>query len=151
MQKGFYVYSIKLVKSKKVPYDIEKSITGSALAAEAARKYYGSLDREIFSVLLLDVRNRLIGANLVSIGSLTQCSVHPREVFKPAVLANAAAMIFLHNHPSGDPTPSMEDIALTRQLVQAGKLLGIQVLDHVILGESRHTSLRETGLVEFRR
>ena len=85
-------------------------------------------------VILLDRKNAPIGLNTVSIGSLTASVVHMREVFKPAILANAAAILCGHNHPSGDPTPSREDRALTQRLVEAGKLLGIAVLDHIVLG-----------------
>ena len=84
---------------------------------------------------MLDRKNKMIGVNTVSVGSLTASVVHPREVFKPAILGNAAAVICGHKHPSGDPQPSQEDRALTTRLVDAGKLLGIQVLDHVIVGD----------------
>lgn len=146
---GFLLYSLKLVKSGKVSYDAGKAITSPALAAEAARKYYGSPDREIVSVLLLDARNRIIGANLVSVGTLDKSIVDPREVFKAAILANAAAILIIHNHPSGDPSPSRDDVVLTARLVEAGKFLGIRVLDHIILGEGTYASLKEAGLVAF--
>jgi DNA repair protein RadC len=93
----------------------------------------------------LDRKNRLIGLNTVSIGSLTASVVHPREVFKPAILANAAAVIVAHNHPSGDPHPSQEDKLLTRKLVLAGEALSIQVLDHLVLGDGRHYSFKDAG------
>jgi DNA repair protein RadC len=93
------------------------------------------VDREHFMVILLDRKNAPIGINTVSIGSLTASVVHMREVFKPAILANAAAILCGHNHPSGDPAPSHEDRALTQRLVDAGKLLGIAVLDHIVLGD----------------
>ena len=89
--------------------------------------------------MLLDRKNTGIGINTVAVGSLTAAVVHPREVFKPALLANAAAILCAHNHPSGDPQPSAEDRALTTRLVEAGKLLGIQMLDHVIVGDGTET------------
>jgi DNA repair protein RadC len=103
---------------------------------------------EVFWLLPLDARHRLVrGAPIaVSRGILNSALVHPREVFLHAILSCAAAVIFVHNHPSGDPTPSAEDRALTQQLVAAGKLLDIPVLDHVIIGTERFVSLAETGL-----
>jgi DNA repair protein RadC len=100
-------------------------------------------------VVLLDRKNKAIGLNTVAIGSLTGSTVSLREVFKPAILANAAALLCAHNHPSGDPQPSAEDRALTTRLVEAGKLLGIQVLDHVILGDGTdaYYSFADTGLL----
>jgi DNA repair protein RadC len=105
------------------------------------------LDREHFVVLALDARNRPIGCHTVSVGSLSASIVHPREVFKFAILANAAAVILAHNHPSGDTTPSHEDVELTRRLREAGELLGIAVLDHVVVTDGDHTSFRERGLM----
>jgi DNA repair protein RadC len=113
-------------------------------------------DVENFWALHLDTRYRLIGKpRQISRGILDASLVHPREVFREAVRSSAAAMILLHNHPSGDTTPSGEDLRITRQLVEAGKLMGIDVLDHVIIGRliedggTEHASLRESGLVEF--
>lgn len=100
-------------------------------------------EREQFVVLLLDGKHRLKGRCLVSIGSLSTSIVHPREVFRPAIRAAAAAVLCVHNHPSGDPEPSQEDLAVTQRLDQAGKLLGIPLLDHVVLGEGRWVSLRQ--------
>ena len=106
-------------------------------AARAARQLIGEdLDREVFGVLLVDTRNRVTAMHVVSMGDLNGTLVHPREVFKCAILGSAATIIAFHNHPSGDPAPSREDIALTKRLVAGGELLGIQVLDHVVLGEA---------------
>jgi DNA repair protein RadC len=105
------------------------------------------LRKEVFVALLLDGKNRLIRRVRVSEGSLTSSVVHPREAFLPAVRASAAAVIFAHNHPSGDPTPSREDISITEQLRQAGQILGISVLDHLIIGENSFSSLAEEGLL----
>jgi DNA repair protein RadC len=103
------------------------------------------LEREVFYVLLLDGKNRAQGEVLVSEGSLTAALVHPREVFAPAIREAAAAVILVHNHPSGDPTPSAEDRALTERLRQVGELVGIRVLDHVVIGRGRWASLAEEG------
>jgi DNA repair protein RadC len=103
--------------------------------------------REEFRCVLLDTKNRVIREEIVSIGSLTASLVHPRETFTTAVRESAAAVIFVHNHPSGDAKPSQEDILLTKRLVQAGDLLGIRVLDHVIVGKGGHFSFRDNGLI----
>jgi DNA repair protein RadC len=102
------------------------------------------LDREVFYVLLLDGRNRVRAEVRVSEGSLTAALVHPREVFAPAIRTAAAAIILVHNHPSGDPTPSAEDTALSTRLRQVGELVGIRVLDHVVIGDGRWASMAET-------
>jgi len=114
--------------------------------AAALRVEMAGLDREQFTCCHLDVRNRLISREIVSLGHLSSALVHPREVFKAAILANAAAVALVHNHPSGDTEPSREDVELTRRLVRAGELLGIPVLDHVIIAGSRHCSIMEKGL-----
>ena len=103
------------------------------------------LRKELFVALLLDGKNRLIRQVRISEGSLTSSVVHPREAFLPAVRASAAAVIFAHNHPSGDPTPSREDLSITEQLRQAGRILGISVLDHLIIGSGSYRSLAEEG------
>jgi DNA repair protein RadC len=104
--------------------------------------------KEEFRCVLLDTKNRVIKEETVSTGSLTASLVHPRETFKTAVRESAAAVIFIHNHPSGDIKPSQEDILLTRRLIQAGDLLGIKVLDHVIVGDGGHFSFRDSGLMQ---
>ncbi len=104
------------------------------------------LDREHFKVFLLNTKNQVIGVELVSMGSLNSTIVHPREVFKNPIKRSAAALILVHNHPSGDPTPSREDIELTKRLAEAGSLLGINVLDHIIIGDNRFVSLKERKL-----
>ena len=100
---------------------------------------------EIFKVVLLDAKNSFVKETTISKGSLTLSVVHPREVFAFAVRESAAGVIFLHNHPSGDPTPSVEDRSLTDRLVAAGNLLGIPVLDHIVMGDSRYVSFADEG------
>jgi DNA repair protein RadC len=102
--------------------------------------------REHFIALLLDTKNGVLRQKTVSVGDLSSAVVHPREVFLEAVRHSAASMIVAHNHPSGDPTPSSEDIAVTRRLQEAGELLGIAILDHIIIGDGRFISLKEQGL-----
>jgi DNA repair protein RadC len=118
--------------------------------ADAARlftEYIGASDREIFAAAFLTVRHRIIALQTVSVGCLTSSIVHPRELFKVAIVSNAAALVVSHNHPSGDPEPSADDLALTRRLRAAGELLGIELLDHVIVGDARYVSLKERGLL----
>ncbi len=103
--------------------------------------------KEHFLTLHLDGKNRIVCLDRVSVGSLNQCVVHVREVFKSAVLSSAAAVLLIHNHPSGDPEPSREDREITRRLKDAGDLLGIPVLDHVIVGEDGYLSFVERGLL----
>ncbi len=112
-----------------------------------------TLDREAFFVLLMDTRNQIIAVHPCSVGSVNASIVHPRETFKAAIVAGAAAIICVHNHPSGDPTPSKEDIAITSRLVEAGVLLGIPVFDHVVMGfeengaAPRFVSFKQQGLM----
>jgi len=108
---------------------------------------YSTRPVETFGLLALDVRHRLRREAVVSVGCLTASLVHPREVFQEAVVSRAAALVLFHNHPSGDPEPSAEDLALTRRLVAAGTLMGIEVLDHLVLGAGRYVSLKERGVL----
>jgi DNA repair protein RadC len=103
--------------------------------------------REVFLALLLDSKNRLIREVQISEGSLSASIVHPREVFAPVLKESAAAVLFVHNHPSGDPTPSREDIEITERLKQVGDLMGVRVLDHVIIGNGEYVSLADRGLL----
>jgi DNA repair protein RadC len=103
--------------------------------------------REFFVVLLLDSKKELIGKEVISIGTLNASLVHPRELFLPAISDAASEIVLVHNHPSGDLTPSEEDLALTRRIAEAGKLLGIELLDHVIVSRTGYKSLREEGII----
>ena len=120
-------------------------ITSARTVAELLLPQYGSRTVEQFGIVLLDTKHRVLRTTVVSIGTLDASIVHPREIFREAASAGAAAIVLFHNHPSGDPEPSKEDVALTRRLMAAGILMGIDVLDHVILGEARYCSLREKG------
>lgn len=106
---------------------------------------FGARPVEQFGVVLLDAKHRLLRTRVLTVGTLDRSVVHPREVFREAAAARAASIVLFHNHPSSDPTPSDEDVVLTRRLVQAGELMGIAVLDHLILTATRYCSLRETG------
>ena len=125
----------------------QKSFVSSTDVARYFMPRMRDLRKEIFMVLMLDARNTLIRGVTVSVGSLTASIVHPREVFRPAILSSAASVIFVHNHPSGDPTPSQDDLKITAQLVDAGSMMDIKVLDHIIIGRKTFTSLAGMGLI----
>ncbi|OAT85610.1 RadC family protein [Desulfotomaculum copahuensis] len=105
------------------------------------------LDREHFRALLLNTRHQVIVRETISIGTLNSSTVHPRELFRNAIKRGAAALILVHNHPSGDPSPSSEDLDVTRRLQEAGRIIGIDVLDHVIIGDNRFVSLKAQGQI----
>lgn len=109
------------------------------------REHLGSQKRELFYVLLLDGKNRKIKDVKISEGSLTSSLVHPREVFNPVIRESAAAVILVHNHPSGDPTPSQEDLEITRRLREVGEVMGVRVLDHIVVGRGKYVSFVDDG------
>jgi DNA repair protein RadC len=126
------VINIQMVKERQILYNGARLSTPEQ-AAEAFCALIGNPDREYFVCMLLDGRNRISAIHTVSQGSLNQSIVHPRETFKAAILANSAAILIAHNHPTGDLTPSREDLDITKRLKEAGELLGIKVLDHIIV------------------
>jgi DNA repair protein RadC len=136
-------YRVALVREGSVTV-ARKRIGSPQDVCDLARKVLGDADREYFLVVLLDTKNNVTGVNVVSIGCLNSSLVHPREVFKAAILHNAASIVLCHNHPSGDAIASREDLEITKRLVEAGKIIGIEVLDHVIVGDG-YTSLKEKG------
>ena len=137
-------YRVRLVRDNRaVP--ASSPLTTSVAAAAIFRPLFAGLDREQSLVCGLDAKHRIIGVNIVSIGSLTLAIVHPREVFKPLILMNAAAWIGAHNHPSCDVTPSEEDRVLTNRLKQGADLLGIRLLDHLILTDEHCYSFADQG------
>ena len=141
------IVAIQMIKERSATYDVNsKSITGSEDIAEVLEKFFETADREQFIAVCLNSKNKVLCINIVSQGSLNSSVVHPREVFKAAILSNAAAIIVAHNHPSGNPTPSEEDKKLTNTLFSAGKVLGIPVLDHLIIGDYYY-SFKEHSLM----
>jgi len=121
-----------------------------ASTEDAARMFMEPMryhTKEYFNVLLLDAKGGLLATETVAVGDLSSSIVHPREAFRPAVRRSAAAVIFLHNHPSGNPAPSPQDVEVTERLVQTGKILGIQVLDHIIIGDGTYLSMKEKNLL----
>lgn len=139
------LFRLQVVKEPHSPLYGGTKISESRDVRNLLDAHFEGRPQEEFVVVFLDAKHRPTGYQVVSVGSLTLSIVHPREVFKAAVCMNAAAVICAHNHPSGDPTPSQEDRALTKRLVESGELLGIRVLDHVVLGEDRHVSFADEG------
>jgi len=140
------IYKLKMVKEDTVEYS-DTTIKSPCDIVRLAREVLEmeEMAEENFIVICLNTKNKIAGVHTVSIGSLNASIVHPREVFKAALLNNASGIICLHNHPSGDPEPSREDIETTHRLVNAGNILGIKVLDHIIIGDGRYISLKEQG------
>ena len=144
--KSYFGHEVKIQLVRESKPVKECQIKNSRDVYELVRPELETLDREVFLVISLDTKNRVLGLNMVSMGSVSSSPVHPREVFKSAILLNASCIILAHNHPSGDTTPSKDDKVITQRLFEAGKLLGIQVLDHVIVG-NKFFSLMENGLI----
>jgi DNA repair protein RadC len=123
------------------------SISDPSRLVKAIRKGIQEKAKEHFKLVLLNSRNRIIGISTISVGTLNSSLVHPREVFKDALRHSASSIILVHNHPSDDPEPSGDDITVTRRLADAGRLMGIDVLDHIIITRQCYTSLKERGLL----
>ena len=140
-------FDVRLVRDGRVAIMEPTIIRTPADTLPVLEAELSELSYERFVALSLNTKNHVIAVLPVSNGSLNASIVHPRELFQRAILSNCASLIIAHNHPSGDPTPSPEDIALTRRLVEAGELLDIPILDHVILGYGRYVSFKEKGLI----
>ena len=142
--KRINIVSIKMVKESSFLYQT-RQILSPKDAYEMIKEQLEGLDREHFIIACLNTKNEPTNITVVSVGSLNKAIVHPREVFKTAILSNAASIMAFHNHPSGETTPSQQDIQLTKRLYEAGELLGIKLLDHLIIGDGTFTSLKEKG------
>lgn len=127
------------------PSRVKEQLSSPDAVADFLMPQMRYLDREVFKCLYLNQKNCLLFTETISIGSLTSSIVHPREVFKPAVKRSAACIILSHNHPSGDPAPSREDIEVTNRLIEAGRVLGISIIDHIVIGDQRYVSLKQSG------
>ena len=150
VQKSFSKFSLKVVKEQSVSYECMKGNLTNTLAVFNILKAIelGNEPEEVFVMIALNQKNSVLGVFEVSRGHLSGTMVHPREVFKRALLLNSARIIVAHNHPSGDTTPSKDDIATTKRLVKAGEILGVEVLDHLIVGyDDDFISLREQRLL----
>ena len=150
-RKFISVYRVTLVKDRRVAFS-QRQLNNSAQAQPLIRKLIetqGQPDREQFCVVLLNAKNEIIGLNIVSTGDLLSATVHPREVLKPAILANACSMVLCHNHPSEILSPSPEDIAITERIIRASKVIGIQVHEHLIIStqSDRYFSFADNGLI----
>ena len=140
---------VVLVKEKAGRYELPRKIGSPEDAYRAVTTITNVQEeaQEVFGILILNTKNKIVAVHEVSRGILNSSMVHPREVFKPAVLHNAAAIICFHNHPSGDTEPSKADIETTNRLVKAGKIMGIEIFDHLVIGDDRYVSLRERGVI----
>ena len=142
--KRINIVSIKMVKESSFLYQTRQILSPND-AYEMIKEQLEGLDREQFIIACLNTKNEPTNISVVSVGTLNKAIVHPREVFKTAILSNAASIMAFHNHPSGDTIPSDQDIQLTHRLVEAGELLGIKLLDHLIIGDRSFTSLKQKG------
>ncbi|BCA35673.1 DNA repair protein RadC [Bacillus thuringiensis] len=138
------IVKLKMVKESSLLYK-GRRVKSPEDASLLFKQFLDGADREYFIVLCLDIKNQPTAINVCHIGSLNSSIVHPREVLKPAIISNAASIIVAHNHPSNDPTPSREDLEVTKRLMEAGKVVGIDVLDHLIVCEESFISLKEKG------
>lgn len=143
------IYEIQRIKQVVSEIETNKYIIRSPEdGADIARQFIGDDDREVFFVMCLNTKNHVIAVHRAHVGSLNASIVHPRDVFKAAIMNNSASIVVSHQHPSGDPQPSQEDIHITRRLTEAGRILGIELLDHIIIGDNnKKVSLKERGYV----
>ena len=156
--RGLPIVRVRLEQDRVIG---NESVNTQDKAVEYIIREFADLDREVFMILNLDTALRPINLNVVSMGTLNEAMVHPREVFKASILSNANSVICIHNHPGGDVTPSDPDIALTNRLTECGKILGIEVADHLIIGgrdgtyfsfqESARTNMQTMGMAENER
>lgn len=140
------VCRVALVREATVATET-RTVGGPADAAAVLRSLIGDYDREALAVLLLNTKHRIIAGHIASIGTLDSAAAGPREIFRAAILAGAKAIVLGHNHPSGDPEPSQHDLAFTKRLLDASRLLGIPLLDHIIVGDRNYVSLAERGAI----
>ncbi|RDW21370.1 DNA repair protein RadC [Oceanobacillus arenosus] len=140
------IVSLRLVKESSMLYK-NRSVCSPEDGYDLLKKFLGDVDREYFIVICLDTKNQPTSINICHIGSLNASLVHPREVMKPAILSNAASILVGHNHPSGQADPSQEDIQVTRRLKEAGNVMGIELLDHIVMGDDSFVSLKEQGYI----
>jgi DNA repair protein RadC len=136
------IVRVKLVREKDAIYG-PKTITGPEELASIVKRFLADTDREVFLTVNFSTANTINSIHIVSIGSLDRAIVHPREVFKAAILSNASSIALVHSHPSGSLNPSTEDIQITKKLVQCGEILNIKVIDHIIVADDQHLSLAE--------
>ncbi len=148
-RKRVSIIKTTIIKERTMLYGA-RQINTPVLAAGLARDLFANADRELLVVASLDTKCNPLSLEIAAIGNINTCIVSPRETFKSAILSNAVNIMIFHNHPSGDCTPSNEDIAVTKRLIEVGELLGIPLLDHIIIGgDNSYLSLRENGIALF--
>jgi DNA repair protein RadC len=140
---------VKSLEVREIEYSYDKrpKINGMDDVVEVVKPLIADPNKEFFMALYLNTKNGVLKQEVVSIGSLGANIVHPREIFKTACMISASSIIVAHNHPSGDPSPSREDIELTKNLCEAGKMIGIELLDHVIIGYDKNYGFKESGIL----
>ncbi len=140
---------VKSLEVREIEYSYEKrpKISGMDDVVNAVKPMIADANKEFFLALYLNTKNGIIKQEVISVGSLNANIVHPREVFRTVCMVSASSIIVAHNHPSGDPTPSREDIEITKKLAEAGKMMGIELLDHVIIGHDRNYGFKESGML----
>jgi DNA repair protein RadC len=140
---------VKSLEIREIEYSYDKrpKISDMDDVIKAVKPLIANQNKEFFIALYLNTKNGIIKQEVVSIGSLSANVVHPREVFRTACMLSASSIIVAHNHPSGDPAPGREDIEITKKLAEAGKMIGIELLDHVILGQDRNYGFKESGML----
>lgn len=146
------IYQVKLVKVGEIEFAASLDGTYAGNLVQLLFEYLDGADRENMVVIMLNTKYKVIGINTAHIGSLDSTIIHPREIFKPAILSNAAAIVIAHNHPSGDAIPSRQDVEVTEKIKDAGEMIGIELLDHIIIGNKDTMdfySMRERGIVYF--
>lgn len=141
------LYTTRLVRETEFTYPDRFQVTDPDGVATILHDYFRDKDREEFLLVLLDTANTVIGLSQISVGGLSSSVVEARQIFKTAILSNAAALILAHQHPSGNPEPSREDIKITRQLVEAGEVMDVPVHDHLIITQGDYVSLAERGVI----
>lgn len=143
------IYSVELVRESAKVYDLDKVINSPERAYDVIEEVLklSSKTKEHLVMMSLNTKNEVVGLHTIHIGSVNASIVHPREILQQAILNNATSFMIFHNHPSGDPSPSREDIDVTKRLAEAGTIIGIQLLDHIIIGTNRFVSLKEKGYV----
>lgn len=142
------VYSVELIRESAKVYDLEKTINSPDMAFEIVDTVLSlsTKTKEHLVMASLNTKNQVVGLHTIHIGSVNSSIVHPREVFQQAILNNATSIMVFHNHPSGDVSPSNEDIQITKRLAEAGRIIGIELLDHIIIGSNKsYASLKEKG------
>lgn len=147
VSKRIEIVSLRMVREKTSLLYPNRIIRTPKDAADLFRQFIGDCDRESFCILCLNTKNEPTALHMVSTGTLNASLVHPRETYKLAILANSASIIAAHNHPSGEPTPSLEDAELTERLRDSGTLLGIELIDHLVIGDGSFVSMKERGLM----